>query len=167
MASSISAQSTTTSITFTFTLSSAFTADNYIEAGVTDKAFINGSYSLAANSITRYIRTSPNVEIASSSVGLKITSWGVGASLITAGSTYTFYGYAKAANGKYYQIPSGGGALTVTTQNYASSAAPPYDLICTKRRDSGGSLYLDFSVTVPYDAERLIIEASENSTVLI
>lgn len=165
MASSISAQSTTSSITFSFTLSSEFTVSNYIEAGVTDKAFINGSYSLAANSITRYVRTSPNVESATNRVGFTITSWGVASSAITAGSTYTFYGYAKAANGKYYQVPEGGGALTVTTQNYASSAVPPYDLICTKRRESNNSLYLDFSVTVPYDAERLIVEASTDNTV--
>ena len=165
MASSISAQSTTSSITFTFTLSSVFTPENYIEAGVTDKAFINGSYSLAANSITRYVRTSSTVEISSNKVGLKITSWGVGSSAITAGSLYTFYGYAKAANGKYYQIPENGNALTVTTQNYSSSAVPPYDLICTKRRENNDSLYLDFSVTVPSDAERRIVEASEYSAV--
>lgn len=165
MASSISAQSTTTSVTFSFTLSSAFTVSNYIEVGVSDRAFINGSYSLSANSVTRYVRTSPSIELETNRVGFTITSWGAASSAITAGSSYTFYGYAKAANGKYYQVPEGGGALTVTTQNYASSAVPPYDLICTRRRESGGSLYLDFSVTVPYDAERLIVEASESSTV--
>ena len=165
MASSISASSTTSSITFTFILSSPFNYEYYYEVGVTNTAFINGASSLPSGSIKRSVSTNPSIEMQTAQVSFKITTWGNPSVSLASGHSYTFYGYARAKNGNYYQVPTGGGAITVATQSYSSSAVPPYDLVCTRRRESGGSLYLDFSVTVPYDAERLIVEASESSTV--
>ena len=162
MASSITASSTTTSIRFMITLSSAFTVSNYMEAGVTDKPFTNDSYSLAANSINRHISTDPNFEIQSTSVGFTITTWGNPSTAILSGHTYTFYGYARAANGKYYQIPAGGSALTVRTPSDTPSATAPYDLVCVKRRQPS-DIALDFNITVPSGTEELIVEMSTSS----
>ena len=167
MASSISASSTTTSITFTFTLSNPFNYDYYYEIGVTDTAFSNGASSLSYGSVKRSYETDPNAEIYSSGVGFKITTWGDPSSPLVAGRTYTFYGYARAKNGNYYQVPEGGAALSVTMKSDPTpQAAVPYDLICVKRRDKSsgaGGFYLDFQVTVPNNAVRLTAQLSKFS----
>ena len=163
MASSISATSTTTAITFAITLSSTFTPENYMEVGVTDKPFTNDSYFLATNSITRCVATNPNYEIETTSVRFTITTWGSISTSIMPNHEYTFYGYAKAHNGKYYQIPAGGSALTVRTQSNTPSVSVPYDLVCIKRRQVSNDFVLDFNITVLNGTDRLIVEMSTSN----
>jgi hypothetical protein len=81
-------------------LSNPFTSQYYMSAGLSLSSFSNGASSVNAWATT------------SSYTGTTSTYWTFKGSL-SAGTTYTVYGFARAANGLYYQA----GSRTFTTQS--------------------------------------------------
>lgn len=146
--SSIALKSATqSSLTFIITLSSAFTSDNYICAGVCTAPFENGTKDSSSikNPCPTYAYTS------STQVSLTVTRYN--GDELKAGTSYTFYGFARAKHGGYYCIPYPQKALTVSTaaSETMESSDKPYNLICTSRMQSSGTEIMGFAfhVTVP------------------
>lgn len=80
-------------------LGNTFNADYYIRAGITRNYFQDG-----ASSISNVV-DSKNANSSTNSTGYQWINYSAG--------TYTFYGFAQAANGKYYQA----GSATVTVES--------------------------------------------------
>lgn len=143
---------TQSSLTFKITLTSAFTSDNYICAGVCTAPFENGTKD---SSSIKYPCASYQYT-SSTEISLTVTSYN--GSELEAGKSYTFYGFARAKHGGYYCIPLPQKALTVSTLTAATtvSSDKPYNLVCVKRMQSAEStMGFIFHVTVPQNTTYL------------
>lgn len=98
------------SVTFKLTLSKAFNLTNdYIEAGITDVEFVNGSSELPGS---KYNPVSAPSSGTSTQVSVTVTG-------LKPETTYYFYGYTFAKNGCYYCV---GDEVEVTTDSADYSA---------------------------------------------
>lgn len=84
-------------------LGSDFTTDHYIRVGIANEVVAYGATSINGIEDYKNATSSPPVSSDSKRSGMKRKSYGAG--------TFTFYGFAQAANGKYY--PAGSATVTV------------------------------------------------------
>lgn len=143
-----------TNVTFLITTSEAINSANYQSIGVTNKSFENGASSLRPGA-TVY-STSDFWNGQSTQIYFTVTD-------LSPGTKYTFYGFAQAANGKYYTIPENGTSISVTTDR-ESSEEPTLECIKRHQDDSEGPVSLDFRVTVPPNTQELTFQISKSNT---
>lgn len=145
-------------IAFKITLSSLFNSDNYIEVGVCNFTFQNGtSYFVVNQAFNRWAYATTQYND-SNTVYLTVQEYNF--TPVSPNKTYTFYGYARAKNGLYYCIPYPQEALTVTTKAEASQADLPENLTCVSKTQVEGdaNIHLKFFASVPENTNILEME---------
>lgn len=145
-------------ITFKITLSSPFNSDNYIEVGVCNFTFQNGtSYFVVNQAFNRWACATTQYN---DSVTVFLTVYEHNFAPLVPGETYTFYGYARAKNGQYYCIPFPQEELLVKTPTQSVELTKPEDLTCVQRMQVSGNpnIILKMYASVPDNATALRME---------